>query len=49
MTQAFAPLLFGVLLAHLGAGVLWVTSGLMLLALGSLWLIREEPPATLRS
>ncbi|SDO37761.1 MFS transporter [Vreelandella arcis] len=30
--QAFAPLLFGLLIEHNGAGALWLTTGLMLLA-----------------
>lgn len=43
VSQAFAPLLFGIALAHMGAGVLMITSALMLTALGSLWLVRALP------
>lgn len=36
LSQALAPLLFGVALAHWGAGALWLTAGLGLLALALL-------------
>lgn len=38
--QAFAPLLFGLLIEHKGAGALWLTIGLMLAACVSLLCIR---------
>ncbi|MBR2514352.1 MAG: MFS transporter [Halomonas sp.] len=39
-TQAFAPLLFGLLIESNGAGALWLTSGLMLFAALALLFIR---------
>nr|ACF77049.1 putative major facilitator superfamily [Halomonas sp. HAL1] len=38
--QAFAPLLFGLLIEQYGAGALWLTSGLMVSALLALLMIR---------
>lgn len=38
--QAFAPLLFGLLIEHNGAGALWLTAGLMLMASLALLFIR---------
>jgi len=38
--QAFAPLLFGLLIEQKGAGALWLTSGLMLFAMLALLFIR---------
>lgn len=38
--QAFAPLLFGLLIERSGAGTLWLTSGLMLAACLALLFIR---------
>ncbi|MGP9765658.1 MFS transporter [Halomonas sp. AOP13-D3-9] len=38
--QAFAPLLFGLLIEHKGAGALWLTTGLMLAACLALVFIR---------
>ena len=40
IAQASAPLLFGLLMAPLGLGVLAVSSALMLASLGALWLLR---------
>ena len=37
LAQAAAPLAFGVLLEAFGVGVLWVSAGLSLAALGALW------------
>ena len=39
-SQAFAPLLFGLLIEHNGAGALWLTTGLMLAACSALLFIR---------
>ena len=43
VAQAFAPLLFGLLLDGAGAAVLWLTALLRLAALGALWVLRPEP------
>ena len=40
VAQAFAPVLFGMLLDSAGAAALWLTTLLGLAALGALWLLR---------
>ena len=40
MAQAFAPLLFGLLIDGVGAAALWVTSLLGVAALAALWMLR---------
>ena len=42
MAQAAAPLVFGLLLDHMGKGVLLVSSGLCLSALAALFFVREK-------
>ncbi|AOG23185.1 MFS transporter [Acidovorax sp. RAC01] len=42
VAQAFAPLLFGMLLDRFGAGALWLTTLLGLAALGALWMLRPQ-------
>ncbi|WP_440106717.1 MFS transporter [Acidovorax sp. BL-A-41-H1] len=42
VAQAFAPVLFGMLLDQFGAGALWLTSLLGLAALGALWMLRPQ-------
>lgn len=43
VAQAFAPLLFGLLLDGAGAAALWLTALLGVAALGALWVLRPEP------
>lgn len=43
VAQAFAPLLFGMLLDGMGAAALWVTALLGMAALGALWGLRPAP------
>jgi predicted MFS family arabinose efflux permease len=45
MAQAAAPLLFGLLLDRMGSGILIVSSGLSLAALGALLLVRDKKRA----
>jgi MFS family permease len=45
MAQAAAPLAFGLLIDHMGSGVLIVTSGLSLSALVALLALRQQPAA----
>ena len=40
VAQAFAPLLFGLLIDGVGAAALWVTSLLGVAALAALWMLR---------
>ena len=42
VAQAFAPVLFGMLLDSVGAAALWLTALLGLAALGALWVLRPE-------
>jgi len=42
VAQAFAPVLFGMLLDRFGAGALWLTTLLGLAALGALWMLRPQ-------
>lgn len=42
VAQAFAPLLFGMLLDRFGADALWLTTLLGLAALGALWMLRPQ-------
>ncbi|MDY0106505.1 MAG: MFS transporter [Giesbergeria sp.] len=43
VAQAFAPLLFGLLLDGVGAAALWLTTLLGVMALGALWGLRPAP------
>ncbi|WP_034712313.1 MFS transporter [Acidovorax sp. JHL-9] len=43
VAQAFAPVLFGMLLDGLGAAALWLTTLLGVVALGALWVLRPRP------
>jgi hypothetical protein len=43
MAQAAAPLLFGLLLDHMGSSILIVSSALSLAALGTLLLLNKKP------
>lgn len=43
VAQAAAPVGFGLALEHWGAGAMWLSAGLMLLAFGALMLLRHEP------
>ena len=45
VTTAAAPLLFGLLMTHIGLGALWVSAGLSLAALAALALLRVQPEA----
>ncbi|MGL4239639.1 MAG: MFS transporter [Beijerinckiaceae bacterium] len=42
VAQAFAPVLFGLLIERFGAHALWVTAAMGLAATASLWLLRPE-------
>lgn len=42
VAQAFAPVLFGLLIERLGAGALWLTAIVGLAAAASLWLLKPE-------
>lgn len=43
VAQAFAPVLFGMLLDGVGAAALWLTALLGVAALGALWVLRPRP------
>jgi hypothetical protein len=43
VAQAFAPLLFGMLIDSVGAAALWLTTLLGVMALGALWGLRPAP------
>jgi hypothetical protein len=46
VTTAAAPLLFGLLTAHIGLAALWLSAGLSLAALAALGLLRVEAATT---